>query len=67
MLGKLAAEDTLGKTAGSVREAFEGVVLDNYELTRVREGDGGMAVSPNESGKWGLMSWTKWGMVQESR
>jgi hypothetical protein len=95
LLGRLVSEATLSKTAGAVREAFEGETLEGYELTRVRHtaaavtivettlrvggeevaaalrwiraGDDGMAVAPNEAGRWGLMSWTKWGMVQEAR
>jgi len=31
----------------------------------IRYGDDGMAVAPNEPGRWGLMSWTKWGMIQD--
>jgi hypothetical protein len=33
----------------------------------IRYGDDGMAVAPNEPGRWGLMSWTKWGMIQDRR
>jgi hypothetical protein len=33
----------------------------------IRHGEDGMAVAPNEPGRWGLMTWTKWGMVQERR
>jgi hypothetical protein len=33
----------------------------------IRHGDAGMAAAPNEAVRWGLMSWTKWGMIQERR
>lgn len=33
----------------------------------IRHGENGMAAAPNEPGSWGLMSWTKWGMVQERK
>ena len=33
----------------------------------IRHGEDGMAAAPNEPGRWGLMSWTKWGMIQERR
>ena len=33
----------------------------------IRHGEDGMAVAPNEPGRWGLISWTKWGMIQERR
>lgn len=93
LVAQLVAEDTPGRTAGMVREAFENERLTGYELQRVshtaaavafvdvllhigdeevegamrwiRHGDDGMAVSPNEPGRWGLMSWTKWGMIQD--
>jgi hypothetical protein len=33
----------------------------------IRHDEDGMAVGPNEPGRWGLMSWTKWGMIQDRR
>jgi len=33
----------------------------------IRHGEDGMAVAPNEPGRWGLMSWTQWGMIQDRR
>ena len=33
----------------------------------IRHGEDGMAAAPNEPGRWGLMSWTRWGMIQERR
>jgi hypothetical protein len=93
LVAQLVAEDTPGKTAGMVREAFADELLAGYELQRVshtaaavaivevilrvgggeiegamrwiRHGEDGMAVAPNEPGRWGLMSWTKWGMIRD--
>jgi hypothetical protein len=31
----------------------------------IRHGEDGMAAAPNEPGRWGLMSWTRWGMIQD--
>jgi hypothetical protein len=95
LVAQLVAEDTPGRTAGMVREAFEDELLTGYELQRlsraaaavaivdvilrvggeeiegamrwIRHGEDGMAVAPNEPGRWGLMSWTKWGMIQARR
>ena len=95
LVAQLAADDTPGKTAGMVRDAFSDELLTSYELQRVshtaaaisivdvilraggeeiegamrwiRHGEDGMAVAPNEPGRWGLMSWTKWGMIQDRR
>jgi hypothetical protein len=95
LVAPLVARDTPGKTAGMVREAFEGELLTGYELQRVshvaaavaivnvvlrvgdddaeaamrwiRHGAEGRAVAPNEPGLWGLVSWTRWGMMQERR
>jgi len=33
----------------------------------IRHGEDGTAVAPNEAGRWALMSWTKWGMIQDRR
>lgn len=33
----------------------------------IRHGEDGMAVAPNDPGRWGLMSWTKWGMIHDRR
>jgi hypothetical protein len=95
LVAQLVAEDTPGKTAGIVREAFGEEHLIGYELQSVshtaaavaivdvillvggeeiegamrwiRHGEDGMAAAPNEPGRWGLMSWTRWGMIQERR
>jgi hypothetical protein len=95
LVAQLVAEDTPGKTAGMVREAFGEELLAGYELQHVSHtaaavavidvilrvggeeiegamrwilhGEDGMAVAPNGPGRWGLMSWTKWGMIQDRR
>jgi hypothetical protein len=95
LVAQLVAEDTPGKTAGMVRDAFQGELLTGFQLQRVshsaaavaivdvilrvggeefqgamrwiRHGADGMAAAPNEPGRWGLMSWTRWGMIQERR
>ena len=33
----------------------------------IRHREDGTAVAPNEAGRWALMSWTKWGMIQDRR
>jgi hypothetical protein len=33
----------------------------------IRHADDGMAVAPNEPGRWGLMTWSKAGMIQEGK
>jgi len=33
----------------------------------IRHGVDGMAAAPNEPGRWGLMSWTKWALIHERR
>jgi hypothetical protein len=95
LVAQLVAEDTPGKTAGMVRNAFSDELLTGYELQRIshtatavaivdvilrggeeeidgamrwiRHGEDGMAAASNEPGRWGLMTWTKWGMIQERR
>jgi hypothetical protein len=95
LVAPLVAEDTPGKTAGMMREAFADELLAGYGLQRVshtaaavaivdvilrvggeeiegamrwiRHGEDGMAAAPNEPGRWGLLSWTKWGLIQHRR
>lgn len=33
----------------------------------IRHGEDGMAAAPSEPGRWGLMSWTRRGMIQDRR